>query len=535
MRTVTLLLAILACCLPNVRRAGAYPVGVALGLSELVEQADLICKVVVVDSEPAEESPYRESPGFKALATRLQLIEAYKGVLTAKEVTFLHLAPSKDGMGFRYMPQYYQFEPGKPYILFAKKTDRGGVYQMLWENHKSKEDQGLVRAANTDKHGKVSIRDVLWAELTKLLESKNAAERKYALSQLDQMSGGGYEPLKHFDREKVMEAIESLVRSDDSEVAKQAIQALGSRNPFIASGAAPGYLLVIGKGHIPGYGKWNVTENVGGRKFWKSLAAVADSDAETELRALAIRALGLARNPEIKERLVHWLDDPQPQVRQAAAMLLADFPDLAKPKTIRRLAKDREPLVRAGVAKAIGFGQFRDHLHLLGVLINDPDPNVAQMAALSLLSFPLDGAQMTLQANLEHPEYGCLIVNALARDNPEMYLEPLCEIVRKNLLPKHWWGGSTPWGVSWNILFKYVQSRPAEELKKGKHKEVLETLESPRYFSSSEPRDLYALYIQRGMTEQAKSFRQRCRKRLTYDIDYYFKQVDESPDTYQRR
>jgi hypothetical protein len=59
-------------------------------------------------------------------------------------------------------------------------------------------------------------------------------------------------------------------------------------------------------------------------------------------------------------------------------------------------------------------------------------------------------------------------------------------------------------------------------------------MESPRYYSSSEPRDLYALYRQRNMTKRAKSFREKCRKRLTYDIDYYFKMVDENPNRYQR-
>ena len=41
-------------------------------------------------------------------------------------------------------------------------------------------------------------------------------------------------------------------------------------------------------------------------------------------------------------------------------------------------------------------------------------------------------------------------------------------------------------------------------------------------------------YLQQGMTERAKSFREKCGKRLTYDIEYFFKMVDENPQTYQR-
>ena len=37
--------------------------------------------------------------------------------------------------------------------------------------------------------------------------------------------------------------------------------------------------------------------------------------------------------------------------------------------------------------------------------------------------------------------------------------------------------------------------------------------------------------MQRGLTERAKKFRATCVKNITYDIDYYFKQVDERPET----
>ena len=152
---------------------------------------------------------------------------------------------------------------------------------------------------------------------------------------------------------------------------------------------------------------------------------------------------------------------------------------------------------------------------------------------MSLLSLPLEETRATLESLVDKTEYGPLIVNALAKENPAKYLEALCDIVRHDRCPEHWWGGSIPWGVSWDILFDYVRSRPAE-MKHGRLNQVLDALESPEYFSSSEPRDLYALYVQQGMTERAKSFRESCRRRLTYDIDYFFKMVDENPGVYQR-
>jgi len=56
-----------------------------------------------------------------------------------------------------------------------------------------------------------------------------------------------------------------------------------------------------------------------------------------------------------------------------------------------------------------------------------------------------------------------------------------------------------------------------------------------KWYSSSEPRDLYALYLQRGLTDRAKAFRDHCRSTFTYDIDYFFKMAEKSPATYQRQ
>jgi hypothetical protein len=190
--------------------------------------------------------------------------------------------------------------------------------------------------------------------------------------------------------------------------------------------------------------------------------------------------------------------------------------------------------VRIGLAHAIGFGQISDHVNALGVMINDSDPQVAVAAALSLVSCSLDVARMTLEANVDHPEFRSVFVNALASKDATHYVDQLADIVRNDLRPKHWWGGHIPWGVSWGILFKHLQKQPAVQLRSGKFDDALDALESPTYYSSSEPRDLYAFYLQRNMKERAKNFRAACKKRITYDIDYYFDMVDKSPDTYQR-
>jgi hypothetical protein len=52
------------------------------------------------------------------------------------------------------------------------------------------------------------------------------------------------------------------------------------------------------------------------------------------------------------------------------------------------------------------------------------------------------------------------------------------------------------------------------------------------WFSSSEPRDLYALYLRRGLPARAKRFRDAVKKASSFDMDYYFDMADKNPATY---
>ena len=170
------------------------------------------------------------------------------------------------------------------------------------------------------------------------------------------------------------------------------------------------------------------------------------------------------------------------------------------------------------------------------------DPDVARTAAMSLLSLPLTASRPVLEKKIDHAEFSPLFVNALAAADPVPYVDRLGENVRRPREPRNWWGGRIPWGVSWEILFRYAQQQSVKKLHSDEMDKALEALEypatgdkeGPQFYSSSEPRDLYALYKQRGLTERARRFREACRKRLTYDIDYYFNMVDKNPSQYQR-
>jgi hypothetical protein len=326
-------------------------------------------------------------------------------------------------------------------------------------------------------------------------------------------------------------------------VAKHAIEVIGSRNPLMSTDFAPGWLATIGKGHIPGYGVWELNkEYLGGKLFWKELAAIVDSESPVELRELALRSLGRGETEEVLPLAEKWVRDPEARIRRAAAVLMADYPQRANTQRIKELVTDADSMARRGAAEAIGFGQFEHLIDELGSLVNDRDEGVSGAAALSLLSFSLDASEEVLKENIDHPTYHPLFVNALAKSDTAPYLKQLAAIVREKREPQTWWGGFVPCGDSWQLLFRYVQSQPAETLKGGKLDGVLEALEypvsgdpkGPTFYSSSEPRDLYALYLQRGLKDRAAKFRAAAKKAITYDIDYYFNMVDQNPQQYRR-
>ena len=59
---------------------------------------------------------------------------------------------------------------------------------------------------------------------------------------------------------------------------------------------------------------------------WKSLVSLANGKARDETRAMAVRALGLVREPLLKKPIARWLGDAAPAVRTSAVLLLAAPP-----------------------------------------------------------------------------------------------------------------------------------------------------------------------------------------------------------------
>jgi len=525
---------VLAALLAWASVAPGYPVGPPLRLGELAAEADIILKGTAISSGPVQDEWFKPCSGFVSQETHFKVISVLKGELLGTSLLFRHYDESPRPQGRMFQPQYYHFQTNRTYIVFAKKGEDVGAYRQLWTNHKGKEDQGVLLCSNDQPLTAMPVKQAFWSELTAMLSSTDVRNITYAIHQLDQMSGGrdAFQGTQDFDRSNVLVIVRDLISNTHSEIAQAAIAVVGSHNPYLSDERTEFWLATVGSAEVPGLSKMDPKmNNTGGDLYWRDLVTIADGKASSETRAQAIRALGLVREPALRDAINRWLADTEATVQASATLLLADFPGTDTAQQLTVLAKDPASVVRACVALAIGFSQQTNLVEVLGSLLADEDRNVRRVASASLLSFsPKDQSVAgVFRANLENAEFDPLFLNALARETPEPHLNALARVVKEKIEPKNWGGGEIPVFTAWKILFKYIQTLPSEVLNSGKVDRYLDAMEQVGNYSSSNPRDIYAFYILRGMADRAKTFREKANKAATYDLDYFFKQVDQNP------
>lgn len=512
-----------------------YFVGPPLSLENLAAEADYIFKGTVLSTTPVEDPWFKSVNGFQASETVFKVVSGIKGE-KSPEVRFRHYDHGKVEGGMVYQPQFYHFELGQSYIVFARRSETvAGAFRQLWANHNAHSDQGVLWCLNDKPTAGASVKEIFWNEMTTMLSAANPTNVTYAIGQLDGMSQSASRKPEDFDRRKVLSSVHSLMAHSNAEVARTSITMIGSRNPYLSDERAPYWLSAVGAAALPGLAKMNAgMTNVGGELYWRDLVAIANQNGSTETRALAIRALGLTRHPSVQEELSRWLSDKEPAIRVSATLLLADFPDANQAKRFAELANETRPKVRTAVAYGIGFAQKLDSADVLNRLLHDADRDVRRAAAMSLLSFSAQEPRIRelWQAHLDHQEFHPLFLNALAAREPGKFRDALAKVIEEGSSPTNWWGGEIPAFTSWKILFKYLRSQPADAVQSGSFDRELDGLEKVGNYSSSEPRDIYAFYVLRGMASRAKAFREAAKKRFTYDIDYFFKEVDQHPSNY---
>ena len=512
------------------------PVRNALTLDELEQTAKVIFKGTVVSSEPVEDESIEDLSGYQPYETIFNVISVFKGeIAEEKQMTFRHYSLQRNPSFSNTMPQSYNFEVGKHYFVCANAAAENQdtprvVRQINWDRQVAKQDQGVLASTNNQPHRGKLLSEIYWNELTDAINSPQPASQVYAITQLNKMSSTSFDGHQSFKRDKVVDVIANSIQSEDDSVATAAMKLVGAQN----YGGGIYELIRLNPKHFQGHNSSVVLAKPSrsAQSCSEKLIAMANSTRSSKLRSVAIKALLNSANPKLYPLATKWSQDDSELVRAAAAILLADYSQQVTLEQWKQLMDDSSAEVRKRAVRGIGVGQIEELLDEVESKLDDEEPSVAGFAVATMMSFPIEKTRSKFQKHVKHPEYGCLFVNVLAAENPEDYLEELGQVIRTDPHPKGWWGGRVPWGVSWELLFKYAQQH------RGNIDDVLDSLESPvrdfegsNHFSSSQPRDLYALYVQRGM-RRAKSYRKAVNEKTSYDMEYYFKQVDERPDSY---
>ena len=523
--------------------AWGYAVGPAVGLEDLANEADVIFQGTAVSNTTITDRAFQPIMGFIVQETEFRPAFAIKGKSGASDVKFRHYAPDPNPMGMMYEPQSYVFEIGKSYLVFAKQPPgyAGDTCQQIWMSHTGMMDEGALLCFRPFPFERRSMKELFWRDLTELLKSPDPKEVVYAITHLDEFSGGSNGPtgrfgrLSEFQHLDALTAVHGLVSHPDSTVAQAALTVVGSHNPYMTRERAQFWLATVGSAGTPGFAKMDPKMvNDGGLIYWREIAAVVDGKSDEATRALAVTALGLTREPSLQESVTRWLGDSSAAVRTSAILLLADYPALATHDRFVALAADADSETRVSAAYAIGFAQLVEDADVLTKLLANTDAKVRQAAAMSLLSFSPKDKRIAkiFQDNLANKEFAVLFLVALCRENPAVHLDFLIRETTAKTDPTNWPGGEVPAYETAHLLFKYLKTQPAADLQSGKYDRALDALEiwKPNY--SVDPQFVYALEVKDGLADRAKKFRAAANKASPYDLEIYFKRVDQNPDVY---
>ena len=314
--------------------------------------------------------------------------------------------------------------------------------------------------------------------MTGLLQSRSSDDELYALHHLDEMSGDPNKrmTLSEFDRARVLAAIAPLLDSQDPNVVLAALPVVAGHSPYLTDETGtrwtPRRYLLAEPQEPARYPSPQITVV---RPYLPRLLTLANANQHVSVRALAIRALCAGGDKDIEPSVKHWADDAQPEVRAAAALLLANDTAPFAPDLLGKLSRDPQPAVRISVAHGIELAQAADDLPLAGELLHDPNQEVREAAASSLASFPVGQTRDILRANIADPDFKSVFLDILADDDPNPYLDGLAEVVDKRIVPSSF-GGNLPDAEAWQILFKALGNQSQATLSSGKWPHYMDIL-----------------------------------------------------------
>jgi hypothetical protein len=452
-------------------------------------------------------------------------------------------------------PQYYQFRRDQTYLLFGRKTASDTILEPFSFDWREKLDAGVFWTLDDRPARTADTPELIWQEMELQLDRGDAERIEYAIGQLDAHSGcRRFSPLD-YDRRRALARIHTFALHPDSKVAWAAIQAIGADSPLVnyryylpRDFRPPDWENIQAKLYSPhsyhdlshqwlalvavrpshGFAQWEGPRtNELARPYSRELVSAVERGTNAWVRAMAVRALGRVCDPEVGQRVGAWTKDADPDVRQVAVLLVADYPEQVT--NLVAAADDEQPGVRAAAMNAIGLGQSTTQLALLEKGLSDPASEVRALAARSLLSLDPDIADPVLERLCQsfpcEPEY----INALAERAPARYANQLADIVASSPESTLHIAGIIPYARSWQLLWAYLQTLPPAAFRDGRWDRHLEALAKAKFHGSSEPRDLYAWFLKMGWEERAARLRAQYGPGKPRDLEYFFQQVRPLP------
>ena len=503
-------------------------------LEEMEREADLIFKGRAISSSAITNNAFRVQAEVRE--TTFELISVLKGNLQTNLVTFQHYATSfRGGWSGPLPPEYYRFEIGQPYLIFAARLDRpdtyydptlvetsvgSNVFRQVYRN-------GVMRTLDARPVETHSVKDAHWFELNLLLNDANPTNALYAIDQLDSMSLAGrsddqWRRSDDFKRKAVLSALLPLLTNNSEQVASRAIS-------FFAVESNPAATL---------------------EPFAGSLIKIANESSSSKSRLSAIGALSGIHCEAVSNSLAQLLENPDENIRVGAVTLLPHFPDEFAEQALREMAADKSPKVRAAVAEGIGNGKIVALLPTLERLWNDPigreKPLLIDLDALkaggrsgssldsgdvhtctgyALLNFDLDHVGEFLKANLSDESFRLSFIRKLAPNGAGPYFPLLAKELKTHTAGSeqeaakngfhwslsYWLLGNFGW--AWDTLFGYVSAQTREALADPQMVPMLDALQIADDPDDARTRSLYGFFLDKGLIERAIELRRGITRR----------------------
>ena len=516
-------------------------------------------------------------PGWgKPYATQFEVISVLKGNLPTNLITFLHITGEPNGWGGGAPPSHFLFEVGNSYVIFAAKADKPDYLYSPSSNNianshefrQPMQGEYAFRTLDSRALGSLSIKEAIWNELNRLLNSGIATNSLYAVQHLNMMSKSCLDSLGHdddFKREEVLKAVLPFVASDDDQVAIYTIgcfQLGGNTGTFVTDQG--GWMPVLHSGFE------SQPECVAlVSPYAATLVDVVNKSSSVQRRVAAIAAFSCTQFSIVSNSLPQWLEDADEQVRAQAVLLLPDFPGEFSEQLLRERAADPSPKVRSMVANAIGDGKLDHLLPTLVMLLSEPvgptnpippltledlqsgaqilNENVGDVhtsAGYALLKFDVDQLGEILKTNLNdagfRPNYLC----KLAENNAGSWLTNLVEELearrdriwkeveasvnepKTNYFQARMYLSGTYYRI-WNIIYGYLHELPSSDFVGGNMDRCMDALENAGTTRSKEPNQIYELYRMKGLNERAGKFRKEIESRFAvYGISQFLDKID---------